>query len=319
MNPVTRATRRFESLVEAACVAATLFLALGIRIVDLTDAPLDFHPARQLHSAIIARGMYFQNLESAGEWQRVFTTQQRDARGLIEPPIMELLSSGGYHLLGGEALWLPRLLSITFWLLGGVGLYLLMRGVTGRMGAGTSLLFYLFAPYSILASRAFMPDPLMTSLITWSVLLATRWARSASDGRVPSWSLGLASGAVTGVAILSKSVAVFALLPVWIAVLATGPSLLRALRTFQTWVIAALAVLPTVLFYAYGILITGKLQQQFSGRFFPSLWVEPRFYVGWLGNVEAVIGAGWLVFSLLGALALNLSWVKRLSALSWLV
>ena len=28
-----------------------------IRFYDLTDAPLDFHPTRQLHSALIARGM----------------------------------------------------------------------------------------------------------------------------------------------------------------------------------------------------------------------------------------------------------------------
>ena len=35
-----------------------LGLGLAIRLFDLTDLPLDFHPTRQLRSAIIARGMY---------------------------------------------------------------------------------------------------------------------------------------------------------------------------------------------------------------------------------------------------------------------
>ena len=36
------------------CFAA----AAGIRVYDLTDLPLDFHPARQLQSMLKARGMY---------------------------------------------------------------------------------------------------------------------------------------------------------------------------------------------------------------------------------------------------------------------
>ena len=39
---------------------------LGIRLYDLTDLPLDFHPTRQLGSAVIARGMYYQDLDPKG-------------------------------------------------------------------------------------------------------------------------------------------------------------------------------------------------------------------------------------------------------------
>ena len=43
------------------CILLVLFLAgLGIRLYDLTDLPLDFHPTRQLRSAIIARGIYYE-------------------------------------------------------------------------------------------------------------------------------------------------------------------------------------------------------------------------------------------------------------------
>ena len=41
--------------------AVLLILAAGLalRLFDLTDQPLDFHPTRQLRSAIIERGMYY--------------------------------------------------------------------------------------------------------------------------------------------------------------------------------------------------------------------------------------------------------------------
>ena len=43
----------------------TLFvLGAGIRLVDLTDEPLDFHPTRQLRSAIIARDDLWATLEA---------------------------------------------------------------------------------------------------------------------------------------------------------------------------------------------------------------------------------------------------------------
>ena len=46
----------------AARTAALLVLfvaALTIRLYDLTDPPLDFHPTRQLLSAIKARAIYY--------------------------------------------------------------------------------------------------------------------------------------------------------------------------------------------------------------------------------------------------------------------
>ena len=42
-----------------------LSLGLAIRLYDLTDLPLDFHPTRQMLSALKARGMYYQTLTDA--------------------------------------------------------------------------------------------------------------------------------------------------------------------------------------------------------------------------------------------------------------
>ena len=45
-----------------------LGLGIYIRLYDLTDPPLDFHPTRQLRSAIIARSMYYRSLPETENW-----------------------------------------------------------------------------------------------------------------------------------------------------------------------------------------------------------------------------------------------------------
>ena len=37
-------------------------VGIGLRLYDLTDPPIDFHPTRQLRGALIARGMYYEML-----------------------------------------------------------------------------------------------------------------------------------------------------------------------------------------------------------------------------------------------------------------
>jgi hypothetical protein len=51
-------------------------LGLGIRLVDLTDPPLDFHPTRQIRSAIIARSLYYRSLPESEDWQRQVAISQ---------------------------------------------------------------------------------------------------------------------------------------------------------------------------------------------------------------------------------------------------
>src|SRR3990172_13257084 len=99
-----------------------LLLALGIRLFDLTDPPLDFHPTRQLRSAMIARGMYYAGLDDVPEWQREMATRQQDSQEALEPTILQTLVAFAYRLAGGERLWLARLFSSFFWVAGGLPL-----------------------------------------------------------------------------------------------------------------------------------------------------------------------------------------------------
>ena len=134
-------------------------LALIIRAYDITDLPLDFHPSRQLFSAIKARGMFYETLVGAPDIQREFAIQQWKTKVTIEPEIVEHIALFFYRLTGKEQLWIPRMFSVLFWLVGGIFVYLLARDLISTDGALLSLAFYLFVPYGIFASQQLSARP----------------------------------------------------------------------------------------------------------------------------------------------------------------
>lgn len=256
-------------------------LGAGVRLFDLTDEPLDFHPTRQLRSAIIARAMYYEGNPEIPTDEVEFARKQAAQTGLIEPPVLEFLSAAGYRLAGEELVWIGRLFSIGFWLLGGLVLCQLAMRIGGRPGAIAALSVYLLLPFGVIASRTLMPDPLMVALMVTAVWALYRWEEERS------WKTALLTGAVTGLAILVKSVAGIILFPAFAALILGTMGIKAALKDRQVWAIGGLAALPTAGFYVYGIFIDGRLGEQFAGRFFPELYTNPALYVNWLLNIEA--------------------------------
>ncbi|MDZ4158187.1 MAG: glycosyltransferase family 39 protein [Anaerolineaceae bacterium] len=274
-------------------------LGLAIRLYDLTDAPLDFHATRQLHSALMARGMFYQRLENVPEWKREIAVQQWKAEGLIEPPFMEWITAQTYRLIGGDFLWVARLYAIFFWMLGGAALYLLARELAGLDGAIIAVIYYLFLPYAAIASRAFQPDPLMTALIVFAYWSMVRWLRQ------PTWDRLITVGVFGGLAILSKSVAVFFIAPSWAAVILANRGLRKAVHDPQIWALGVLTVVPYAIFHVYGVFITGLLTSQFSLRFFPNLWLDPIFYLRWNGELSSVLGFEWFLAAIVCTLVIR--------------
>lgn len=269
-------------------------LALVIRLYDLDDLPLDFHSTRQMHSALMARGMYYQTRSDLPDWQRNMAVQQWKAEGLIEPPIMESITALGYQLVGTDDLRIPRLLSILFWMLGALPLYWLARGLIDRNGAVFALAFYLILPYGALASRAFQPDPLMVSSILWSVWAAWRWSNQ------PGWKWALIAGLLAGFSVFVKSVAGFFVAGAWAGLLLSAWGFKRVIKSLPFWAAVVLAVLPFAAFTFYGLKISGEMAGQFSLRFFPSLWIDPVWYLRWNGEISSVVGFEWFLASLIG-------------------
>jgi len=259
---------------------------LAIRFYDLTNPPLDFNPARQIHSAIIARGFYvflpnshITGLERDKAWS--FSSEL-----WIEPPILEYVTAWTYVLAGNVYLWIPRIYSILFWTLGGWALYKIMRNLAGKAGALAALVYYLFLPFGILASRSFQPDPLMISLLLFSLWILLRWRAS------PSWKNAILAGLLCGMAILVKQVAVFfvvgAMLPIFLSQLGFK----KSITSLQIWCMGLLSLLPAVGYNIYGLFISGFLKTQYSLRFFPSLFIDPLFYYRWISKIN--LTAGWI-------------------------
>jgi hypothetical protein len=272
-----------------------LFLAaLGIRLYDLTDLPNDFYMGRQYHSLVIARGMYYEHLATAPDWQRDLAVTQWKAEGLIEPPIMESIVALTYHLIG-EHSWMGRLVASLFWLLGGIAIWLLAREMSMRTGGIIALAYYLFVPFAVTASRSFLPDPLMVAMIAWSLWALYSWEVHRT------WKLAILAGVITGLTILVKSVAVFPLLGAAIGLVISRASWKRIFADKQTWVVVAITVIPTVIYYTYGILAR-DLGGQFALRFFPSYWTDASFYGRWIFMAAGFAGFAAMFAALVGIL-----------------
>ena len=272
---------------------AVIFAAgLAVRLYDLADPPLDFHPTRQLHSALIARGMYYQTTPNVSAEQRALAVEQWRTEGIIEPQVFEQIVAWTYALAGEADLQIPRLYAIGLWMAAAGFLTALAIRLIGRSGALAAALIFLMLPYAVVASRAFQPEPLMIALIAAALLSAVRWEHRMLWGRA------ILTGLLAGLAIFIKSTAVFFLGPALfvIALAGGGP------RSLQVWVMALLAVLPYAVYHFYGVYITGTLVEQFSLRFFPEMWLDPAFYLRWLSNLERMAPFGLVLAALAGVL-----------------
>jgi hypothetical protein len=295
---------------QIAALVLLLGLGLAIRLYDLTDLPLDFHPTRQLLSALKARGMYYQTLTDLPADQRDFAIGQWKFRASVEPEFLERVVAFTYQFIG-EQLWIARIYSSLFWVIGAVFLFLLARQLTSVDGALVTIAFYLFAPYAVIASRSFQPDPLMVMLIIifwWAVY---KWSDLTYSGRVDggvrpavvprphTWTIAILAGLFGGFAIYIKLVAAFFIIGGGLGAILRRESILETARRPQVYVMTVLGILPGTAYVIYGVWIAGFLGQQFGGRFIPSLFLSPSYYLGWIGMLNIVIGGISLMLGLL--------------------
>jgi hypothetical protein len=290
-NPSTNSTRRTSAWIYI-ILGVLITTALAIRIYDITDLPLDFHPTRQLYTAIVARGLYYQNQPEGSTWQRQLALDALK-REETEPPSIDGLAAISYSLIGKEILWLPRVYSAIFWVLGGIAVFLLSRQLTSDIGGITAAAIYLFIPYGVIASRSFQPDPLMTMLIIISWWGIYNWKEQQK------WKWVVVPGISAGMAIFFKSLAAFSILGAYLGlVMVTGFK--KLFRSKQFWVMILLTSLPTIGYMIDGFFFSGGLSSLFGLRFFPSLWFDPVFYLQWMDKIQAVVGLGFLVLGLAG-------------------
>src|SRR6266508_5924651 len=116
-----------SQLVRRIALVLIFAVALAIRLYDLTDLPLDFHPTRQLLSAIKARALYFDTQPDGVSTDHLEKgIRQAKLKSQVEPVIVERLVAYTYRFTG-EKLWIARIYSSLFWLIGGIFLFLLVH------------------------------------------------------------------------------------------------------------------------------------------------------------------------------------------------
>ncbi len=286
--------------------------ALAIRVYDLSDLPLDFHAARQLQSMTKARGMYYENVSDAPEWKRAFAIEQWKATPTQEPEIAEHLAAFTYGLLGEENIWFPRFYSVVYWLLGGVGLFLLLRRWVSIEGALIGLCFFLFAPCGIEASRAFMPDPLMLALLIWACWALLRWSER------PGWGRAVLAGLLFGLTVYVKLTAVFYAAGVILGLSLGQLGFKKAIKTPQLWLIGLLALIPGGLYNLLGIFVFKFIRQDaVENRIVPAMLADPLSYLNWNNMIGIVVGFAAFLLALAGIFLLKERRARSLTIGLW--
>jgi hypothetical protein len=267
------------------CVIMLFALGIGFRLLNLTNPPLDIHAWRQYGSASLARNLYHLLQPNADPAQR--QTAIAATSSMTEPPITEALVAVSYLVAGGEYLWIFRLWTTLFWVLGGLALFALVRRMASVDGAVISLGYYLLLPFGNTTTRAFLPEPLMIMWIILAVYAIYLWVESST------WKWAIGAGVFCGLAVLTKVFAAFPLIPAFALVVLTSFGLRRTLINLQFWVIVALAAIIPAAYYIF--------PNPQSGSSYLATWVLPyshrlldvSFYITWLhylnGNFDLAV------------------------------
>ncbi len=272
-----------------------ILLALGglLRLIDITDPPLDFHSSRQLRNSLVARDIYYSILPSATTEQRELASSFASAVGKYEPPVIESIVAVTYLSTGGENIASARIWETLFWILAGIALFDLMRRAVSPWAALIGLAYYLVLPFSVEVSRSFQPDPLMTSAFVIGIYFLYRW----SEEQI--WKWAILAGIFLGFATFVKIVIAF-----FVGAAAIALVLFTLKKDFwkskQVWVMAAIMVLPALLFYVL-------LNQGRSTEYFFSWTVSliklisgSDFYTKWLAFIGSLFGFTMIFLSIAG-------------------
>lgn len=276
-------------------VSLLFIVAFGFRAYNINQPPLDFHPTRQYRSAIIARGWLFETLQSVPDWQRRVATINKEGESILEPPIIEGIALLAYRITGAERLWVPRMFSVVFWLIGGAFLYALTRDLLSNDAALFSTAFYLFVPFSIPASKSFQPDPLMVCVFVASIFAISRYHTQPSMRRLAVATILSALG------MFVKPMCLFAIFAAFISANVAREGFRKTLTTPPFFLFSATSLLPASVFYLGRVLIFG-FPTDYMISFIPKLYFFTEFWVGWIHQINIVIGYIPLIVALIGVL-----------------
>lgn len=256
-----------------ACLFIMFLLAILIRL-DEIKAPghlLD----REYTSAIFARAYYFTNNNEVEDWRRDIAVTAKDQQPVLEPALLEYLVSLIYRILGREEIFFARYLTNAFWIIGGAFMFLIARKLLSTDEAIVATSYYLFVPMGVIISRSFQPDSMMMMLFLISLYAIVLYFDMPSTKRL------VVAGILTGITLLLRPLVIFAIFLAFLAF-----SIHRSKNWKKTIGVplvsfGVISLLPSVIYYGYGILFAGFMRWKVSTSFMPFLLMKKDFWLGW--------------------------------------
>jgi 4-amino-4-deoxy-L-arabinose transferase-like glycosyltransferase len=261
---------------------------------------------REYNSAIFARDFYYQNNIKIEPWRQENSRVTREIFPTLEPPVTEYLVSWIYRLTVQEHIWYSHYLTTAFWLISGIFLYAIAARLISVEAAFFATVIYLFLPWGIIISRSFQPDALMMLMFLMSLFFIVRYFEKLNLVSA------VLAGVVTGLTLLFRPLVSFQLLCAFVVLLLFHQKSWKALFSRQVLIFFAISLSLPALFYAYGIFMSGSLQNQASLSFRPHLLLRPRFWREWLELGTSVSGNHMVISAFLGFFFLNKIKVKIL-------
>jgi len=229
--------------------------AFVVRLIGIDQPFVDPWSWRQSDVAAIARNFS----ETGFHFSRPQIDWAGNEPGYVgtEFPILPFLAALCYRGAGVEE-WVGRIQGVLFFIAALPFFFGLVRRIFGEVVAVWATFFYAFAPLSIVASRAFMPDVPSLSLAIVGLYFFLRWIEEKRFG----W-LVLSALLVSLALLIKLPTAIIGAPLFYLAVAAvydrrnisndsTGghrPPLQELLLRWELWFFAAVALVPSVLWY----------------------------------------------------------------------
>jgi len=280
-----------------AVLVALFLVAAVVRLVNL-DAP-GVLVDRDFTSAMFAREFYFEHANDIEPWRREIARATLNNQPTLEPPVTEWLASILYRIAGREDLRLARILTCTFWLVGGWFLFRTTQRLVATDAAVFALAYYLLLPYSILLSRSFQADSLMMLGFLASLYLIVRYHEAPSQQRL------LFAALVAATTLIYRPLVLLALIGAFAVPVMARRGPIRGALDRATFTYAAIAVLPAVLYYGYATFVAHHFGWKLTSSFRFHLFGHVEYWAGWGVLVLIVVGALPLVLAACGVVLLR--------------
>jgi len=245
-------------------------LAVGVRLVAINQPFIDLWSWRQSDVAAIARNY----LQTGFHFAYPQIDWAGNAPGYVgtEFPILPFIAAICYRLAGAHE-WIGRSESVVFFALSLPFFAAIVSETFGAAAARWALIFYSFAPLSVMTSRCFMPDMPSLSLSIIGLYYFMRWLERQQ------WQLFVLAACAISFSILIKLPSAIIGAPLGcLALQRFGGS---AVRRPALWLFGLLVLGPSILWYCHAAQV---VKQFYPHHFFGEGGIQ-LMGLGWYWNI----------------------------------